>query len=364
VVRQLGAVGIGADVAEVETSALVTASLLAERGTRDAFVVGEQGLVEALNARGISVLDGEPDRAEAVVVGWDREATYATLRTASLLVERGATLVATNADASFPGPDGRWPGAGALLAAIETTTGVRAEVVGKPNAPLLRAALERAGGGKPLLIGDRLDTDITGAVRLGWDSLLVLTGVATRTDLDGASVAATYVGDDLSVLFAAAARSRPDRSSSTGMLPPSNGSADDPNPKESDMSTLDDVRKTIEATLENLTPVKAQQLAKNLADPGSAKDQVAKLATELLEWSQRNRERLREFVGREIASQLASIGVATRSDVDGLKKRVRELERWAGTTASRRAAATQKPAAKKTSARKPAAKRPATTGGA
>jgi polyhydroxyalkanoate synthesis regulator phasin len=148
------------------------------------------------------------------------------------------------------------------------------------------------------------------------------------------------------------------------MLPPSNGSADDPNPKESDMSTLDDVRKTIEATLENLTPVKAQQLAKNLADPGSAKDQVAKLATELLEWSQRNRERLREFVGREIASQLASIGVATRSDVDGLKKRVRELERRAGTTASRRAAATQKPAAKKTSARKPAAKRPATTGGA
>jgi HAD superfamily hydrolase (TIGR01450 family) len=179
---------------------------LAERGTRDAFVVGEQGLVEALNARGISVLDGEPDRAEAVVVGWDREATYATLRTASLLVERGATLVATNADASFPGPDGRWPGAGALLAAIETTTGVRAEVVGKPNAPLLRAALERAGGGKPLLIGDRLDTDITGAVRLGWDSLLVLTGVTTRTDLDGASVAATFVGDDLSVLFAAAAR--------------------------------------------------------------------------------------------------------------------------------------------------------------
>ena len=125
------------------------------------------------------------------------------------------------------------------------------------------------------------------------------------------------------------------------------------------MSTLDDVRKAIEATLENLTPAKAQQLAKNLADPGTAKDQVAKIATEMLEWSHRNRERLREFVGREIASQLASIGVATRSDLDGVKKRIRELERRAGMTASGRSATARKSAAKKASARKPAAKKPA-----
>ncbi len=202
VARLLRRIGIEADVGEVQTSALATADLLVARGIRDAFVVGEEGVVEALQDRGISVLEGDPDRAEVVVVGLDREATYAKLRTASLLVERGATLVATNADASFPAPDGRWPGAGALLAAIETTTGVHAEVVGKPQAPLLRAALERAGGGRPLLVGDRLDTDIAGAVALGWDSLLVLTGVTVRADLDGAPVAATYVGDDLSVLFA------------------------------------------------------------------------------------------------------------------------------------------------------------------
>ena len=65
------------------------------------------------------------------------------------------------------------------MAAVETTTGVRAEVVGKPNAPILRAALARAGGGRPLMIGDRLDTDIAGAVTMGWDSLLVLTGIST-----------------------------------------------------------------------------------------------------------------------------------------------------------------------------------------
>ncbi len=128
------------------------------------------------------------------------------------------------------------------------------------------------------------------------------------------------------------------------------------------MSTLDDVRKTIEATLENLTPAKAQQLAKSFADPDTAKDQVSKLATEMLEWSHRNRERLREFVGREIASQLASIGVATRSDLDGVKKRVRELERRAGMTASGRRVAAKKPAAKKAPARKPAAKKPAASG--
>ena len=92
-----------------------------------------------------------------------------------------------------------WPGAGALLAAIETTTGVRAEVVGKPNAPILRAALARAGGGRPLLIGDRLDTDIAGAIALGWDSLLVLTGITTRGDLAGSPVPPTYVGEDLAL---------------------------------------------------------------------------------------------------------------------------------------------------------------------
>jgi len=130
------------------------------------------------------------------------------------------------------------------------------------------------------------------------------------------------------------------------------------------MSTLDDVRKAIEATLGNLTPAKAQQLAKDLADPGAAKDQVAKVATDILEWSQRNRERIREFIGREIAAQLASIGVATRADLDAVRKRVRDLERRAGMTASGRKPAAKKPAAKKAPARKPAAEKPATSGNA
>ena len=121
------------------------------------------------------------------------------------------------------------------------------------------------------------------------------------------------------------------------------------------MTTLEEVRKSIEATIGNLTPAKAQELAKGLSDPGTAKDQVARLAADILEWSQRSRERLRDFIGHEVSDQLTSMGVASRSDVDALKKRVRELERRAGMTASGRRSAAKKPAARKPAAKKPAA---------
>jgi polyhydroxyalkanoate synthesis regulator phasin len=121
------------------------------------------------------------------------------------------------------------------------------------------------------------------------------------------------------------------------------------------MTTVDDLRKAVEATIGNLTPAKAQELAKSFSDPGTAKEQVAKLAADILDWSHRNRERLREAIGREVAAQMKSMGVATQADVDAVKKRVRDLERRAGMTASGR----KKSAAKRPAARKPAAKKPA-----
>ena len=120
------------------------------------------------------------------------------------------------------------------------------------------------------------------------------------------------------------------------------------------MTTLDDVRKAIEATLGNLTPERAQELAKGFTDPGTAKEQVSKLAADILAWSQKNRDRLREFVGREVTVQMNAMGVATQSDLDAVKKRVRELERRAGMTASGRARAAKKPTARKPAAKKPA----------
>jgi glycerol-1-phosphatase len=198
VAAHLLSVGVKATEGEVETSAHATADLVAGMGLRSTFVVGEEGIRSALSQAGIDVIDGDPPSADAVVIGFDRLADYAKLRTASVLVAAGAAFIATNADASFPAADGtRWPGAGALLAAVETTSGRRAQVVGKPEAPVLEAALRRAGGGRPLMIGDRLDTDIAGASRLGWDSALVLTGISTRAETDGSPHRPTFVLDDL-----------------------------------------------------------------------------------------------------------------------------------------------------------------------
>jgi glycerol-1-phosphatase len=200
VAERLAAAGIAAGVDEVVTSALATAELLATDGARTAFVIGEEGVRRALEDSGVVLAGEDADAADVVVVGWDRGADYAKLRTACLLVERGARLVATNDDNAFPAHDGLWPGAGALLAVITTTTGAEAEVVGKPHPALFRSALDRAGGGTPLVIGDRLDTDIAGAARLGWDSLLVLTGIASEADLESSPVRPTYVAVDLGAL--------------------------------------------------------------------------------------------------------------------------------------------------------------------
>lgn len=202
VTERLASVGVAAEPREIVTSALATATILAERAVRGAFVIGEDGLRDALTDAGIQLVDARGDGpVDVVVVGFDRSADYAKLRDASVLVEEGAVLVASNPDPSFPAPGGEaWPGAGALLAAVETTTGVRAEVVGKPEGPIFHRALAQAGGGRPLVVGDRLDTDIAGAARLGWDSVLVLTGSATREEVDRSPVKPTHVVDSIADL--------------------------------------------------------------------------------------------------------------------------------------------------------------------
>jgi glycerol-1-phosphatase len=191
---------IEAHPGEVVTSALATAWVLGRRGVRSAFVVGEAGIRDALEEAGIEVRDGAADQVDVVVVGWDRSADYEKLKTAGLLVQRGARLVATNPDPSYPAPDGLWPGAGALLAAITTTTGAIPDVIGKPYPPLFEEARRLVGPARTLVVGDRLDTDIAGAAALGLDSILVLSGVSQAAELLQARELPTYVGTDVSVL--------------------------------------------------------------------------------------------------------------------------------------------------------------------
>lgn len=195
--------GVPAQREEILTSALATAAMLRAEGAggSSAYVIGERGVLEALGEIGIAILDGEPETADLVVVGWDRGVDYSKLKTASLLVERGARLIATNPDASFPASDGLWPGAGAILAAVTTTTGATPVIVGKPARPLFEAAAEATEAGRPLVVGDRLDTDIGGAHAMTWDSLLVLSGASTPADLLDASHLPTYVARDISGLL-------------------------------------------------------------------------------------------------------------------------------------------------------------------
>jgi HAD superfamily hydrolase (TIGR01457 family) len=203
VAEMLGGLGIRATASEVMTSAVATATMLEREGARglQAFVVGELGIRAALEEVGIRVLDGEPHSADMVVVGWDRTVDYAKLRAASLLVQRGARLVATNADPTYPAPDGLWPGAGAILAAVVAASGGSPTVVGKPSKPMFDAARERSGTDKALVVGDRIDTDVLGAARAGLDSLVVFSGVATPAELLGAAELPTYAATGLDLLL-------------------------------------------------------------------------------------------------------------------------------------------------------------------
>jgi 4-nitrophenyl phosphatase len=178
--------GFGVDVVadEILTSAVVTAETLAERGMagKTAIVVGGDGIRQALSDVCISVKD-EPSVtvSDLVVVGWDPGFGYQEMRRAATAVRKGATLIATNDDATFPAPDGLWPGAGAILASIERASGGRAEVMGKPHAPMMDAASKRLGESDRIaIVGDRPDTDLAGGMTRGWTTILVLSGVTTE----------------------------------------------------------------------------------------------------------------------------------------------------------------------------------------
>jgi glycerol-1-phosphatase len=204
VVATLESMGVSASPDDVVSSAQAAVPLVRDQVGAEGtvFAIGEEGVRSALERGGMKLVDGSAESADAVVVGWDRRADYQKLRVASVLVQRGARLVATNTDASYPAPGGElWPGTGALLAVIEKTTGAKAMVAGKPHPPLFRAALERAGTSNALVIGDRLETDVAGAAAAGLDAALVLTGAATVSDVLDNEPIPVAVLDDLGQLF-------------------------------------------------------------------------------------------------------------------------------------------------------------------
>jgi 4-nitrophenyl phosphatase len=186
-VERLASFGIDSSQEEILTSAVVTEAVLQERGLGHgrAVVIGGAGLYEAARNAGLQI-EGDPHRVDVdvVLVGWDQGFDYPAMRRAATAVRNGAAFIASNNDATFPASDGLWPGAGAILASIETASGRRAEVVGKPNAPMLAAIARRLdGGGRVGTIGDRPDTDLAGGVQMGWLTILVLSGVTKGAEV-------------------------------------------------------------------------------------------------------------------------------------------------------------------------------------
>jgi len=201
VAEHLIELGVRAEPGDVVTSAQAGAGMLAdliEPGSA-VLAIGGPGVAEALSERGFKPVRNVDDEAVAVMQGYGPDVGWAQLAEASLAIGRGLPWVATNLDATIPTPRGRVLGNGSLVAALQHSSGVVPLVAGKPETPLMRESVERAGALRPIVVGDRLDTDIEGAARAGIPSLLVLTGVTDWQDLVGARPEhrPTHLGRDL-----------------------------------------------------------------------------------------------------------------------------------------------------------------------
>ena len=182
-VRKLWRLGFQASLEEVVTVGGALQFLLAERfGGRSAVVIGSDALHRHVEAAGLRIVNGTTfaSRADVVVVAFHPDFHYAELRDATRAGLRGAFLVGSNRDATFPQPDGLWPGSGAVIAAVETACGRTVATVGKPEPTLVQTALDRLGPGRALMVGDRVDADLGAAHAAGIDGAVVLTGASTR----------------------------------------------------------------------------------------------------------------------------------------------------------------------------------------
>ena len=206
VADHLTELGFSCNVEDVVTSPQAAVPLLATRiptGSR-VLVIGGEGIVQILREAGyvpVSSLDEDP---QAVIQGFSPDMMWRDLAEASYAVASGLPWIATNPDLTFPTPRGIAPGNGSMVRLVSTATGREPDAVaGKPEPPLLNEALRRTGARAALMIGDRLDTDISAGHRVGIPSLLVMTGVTTARDLLLAQgdERPEFVGSDLRVLL-------------------------------------------------------------------------------------------------------------------------------------------------------------------
>ncbi|GAB2467616.1 HAD hydrolase-like protein [Jatrophihabitans fulvus] len=205
VAGHLTELGIAAQPDEVITSSQAAARYLRERlhAGAEVLVLGTTGLYDALEEQGLSATDTAGPDTVAVVQGYSPTMNWQLLAEGTVAVRAGAVWVATNADPTVPSPRGPLPGNGSLVAALRTATGADPVITGKPDPTMHRETLIRTGAERPIVVGDRLDTDIEGANAVGCPSLLVLSGVTDARDLlaAGPRLRPTYLGRDVSALL-------------------------------------------------------------------------------------------------------------------------------------------------------------------
>lgn len=213
-IDKLAKMGVTVSTKEVLTSSMATATYLAKHlpeKQRRAFVIGEAGLREPLQAAGFTLTDeyevagnGDAVDADVVVSGLDRQLTWDKLATATLLLNHGAAFYATNSDSTLPTELGDMMGNGGTIAALEAVTGKQAISIGKPAPILYQQALSILGttADETIAIGDRLNTDILGAVNAGMRSILVLSGISDEAELAQVEYAPTWVMQDINDITA------------------------------------------------------------------------------------------------------------------------------------------------------------------
>jgi NagD protein len=183
VAMKLSRMGIAVEEGHIFTCAMATARFLAaQKPGGTAFVIGEGGLTQALHKNGYAIVDDDPDY---VVVGEGRTFNMEIVEAAVRMILRGSKLIATNIDPNCPTSHGLRPGCGAIVAMLETATGLDAFSVGKPSPVMMRAARKEMGlaTDETIMIGDTMETDILGGVAMGYRTALVLTGSTRREDL-------------------------------------------------------------------------------------------------------------------------------------------------------------------------------------
>ena len=181
--HRLSAIGLSLEPRCIFTSAMATVSFLkSQKSNGKVFVIGESGLTEPLHEAGFIITDIEP---WYVVLGETNSYSFQLITTAIRLIARGARFIATNPDPSGPGDGGLVPACGAMAALIQKATGVSPFFVGKPNPLMMRTALNYLGvhSESTVMIGDRMDTDMVAGVESGMETVLVLSGVTRREDV-------------------------------------------------------------------------------------------------------------------------------------------------------------------------------------